>query len=468
MIRFLLLALILAQGTPVRLPEPGRKETLDAERSVRNVFNADYSRKTPELPVKLFRTALATSNDSTTRFVLLRESKDLAALAGNAVLACQALDVLIQEFEVDRKALVASLCGVLARTVQAPAGLKLFSRTCLRWTEDFITTDDYEAAAQALSHSEGSARKAKDADLLALVQMKAKELSDTKREYSRAKAAENILKERPNDASARADIGGFLCFYKQDWSKGLPFLDQSPDAALKALCIRDLANPSSPEDKLELGEAWLAWSDKQGAAKSAARERAISWLRSAWPDLAGLPREKLRFQFRAFSERLDGKGKGAPGLPRSWLVAGLAPTEKLENVAVDETYAHSGRRSVRIGPASKGIVATERVAVRAGRKFQVSFWAFSDGAEDLKTECALLFVSAADASTGIVPIPIPGDRPWWHRIEETVTCPPETAFVRFTVSQRFKQGRVWLDDVSIKDPEDGTEIVENGGAEEPR
>lgn len=460
---FVPVVLLLLQA---RLPEPARKEVQAAEQSVRAAFKDDYARKTPELPVRLLQAAVQTQQDPAGRYVLLREARDLAAEAGLAGIAAQAVDALLKEYELDRKAALTALCGVLNRTVKTPGALRAYAQACRRWSDAAAADDSFEAAGQLLGHADGAARKARDVDLTASLQERSKELAELKRLSGRAKAAEKTLKDKPDDGAARADLGRWLCFGKDDWAAGLPHLAQAPEADLKALAAKDVAAPASPEARLELGDAWTAWAEKQGALKGPPRERGLSWYRQAWPELAGLPREKLRARFRALAERPEGKGREAPGVPRGWIVAELAAGEKPEGVAVDEAFARGGRRSLRLAGRPKGIAATERAALQPGRKLQVSFWILADRAEDFSNQCALLFVSTADASTGIVPIPLPGDRPWWTRVEMAVDVPANTAFVRFSFAQKFAQGTVWLDEVSLRHADDGTELVENGGLED--
>lgn len=453
-----MLWLLAALQTADRLPEPAKKDLQAVEQSVRAAFKDDYAKKSPELAPRLLSTALETK-DPTSRYFLLRESRDLAAEAGLAGVAARAVDVLLKEYELDRRIVLAALCGALNKTAKTPGSLKAYALACQRWSEGFVAADNLEASAQMLGHADAAARKARDLDLVAALQDRAKEIAELKRLSTKAKAAE----KKPDDPAARADMGRYLCFAKGDWAAGLPLLDQAPEAELKALAAKDLAAPAAAEARQEIGEAWLSWADKQGPLKALARERGLHWLRLAWPELTGLPKEKLRAKFRSLAERPEGKGREMPGPARGWIVAEMG-AEKPEGVAMDEGLARAGRRSARVAARPKGILASERAAIQPGRKLKVSFWILTERAD--KVQAGVLFVSATDASTGIVHLPAAGDQPWWTRVEADVEIPPNTAFFRFSFTQKFPQGTAWIDEVSVKDADGDAELVENGSFEE--
>src|SRR5205823_3905988 len=83
--------------------------------------------------------------------------------------------------------------------------------------------------------------------------------------------------------------GKFYCFFKGDWSKGLPLLAKGADAKLAALARLDQANPTEPDKLKQLGDAWWDWAESQSAVvKTAGRVHAGDGYRNAQPNLTGL------------------------------------------------------------------------------------------------------------------------------------------------------------------------------------
>jgi hypothetical protein len=81
--------LLLSTAQPAdRLPVPDQASQLKAEKTIKDLFRTEYAKKKSadqvELAGKLLKQAEETNDDSTGRFVLLREARDIAARAGDA------------------------------------------------------------------------------------------------------------------------------------------------------------------------------------------------------------------------------------------------------------------------------------------------------------------------------------------------------------------------------------------------
>src|SRR5690606_8278224 len=90
------------------------------------------------------------------------------------------------------------------------------------------------------------------------------------------------------DEAAHQTAGRFLCFAKQDWSRGLPLLARAANEPLRSLARRDQAAPSDASQQVALADAWWEHSAaNSGVATTAMRGRAVHWYRMAVPQLTG-------------------------------------------------------------------------------------------------------------------------------------------------------------------------------------
>ena len=118
----------LATTRPDAARAPAAAEVAKAETLVKGVFKAEYdSNKTADkvaLAMKLLQEAPGTASDAA-RYVMLRDARNIAARAGNAVLALQAAEVLASGYQVSpgkSRATVAEL--VVLAGMSAPAAIE--------------------------------------------------------------------------------------------------------------------------------------------------------------------------------------------------------------------------------------------------------------------------------------------------------------------------------------------------------
>src|SRR5579864_8337658 len=87
----LLLAPQEARSQAARAPVPDAAKQREAEKTIRDLYKADYARKSPADRDTLVRTLLAqgqkSQDDPAAQFVFYREAQDLAAQSGNLELS---------------------------------------------------------------------------------------------------------------------------------------------------------------------------------------------------------------------------------------------------------------------------------------------------------------------------------------------------------------------------------------------
>ncbi len=105
-----------------RLPLPTGPDVAKAEAQIKELFKADLLKTKPAdrlaLAIKLQQLAKDSVNDPAARFVLLRETRDLAAKAGGAELAFKAADELSAAYAIsnDARSTVAELLAIAPYT----------------------------------------------------------------------------------------------------------------------------------------------------------------------------------------------------------------------------------------------------------------------------------------------------------------------------------------------------------------
>ena len=100
--------------------------------------------------------------------------------------------------------------------------------------------------------------------------------------------AMTTLTTAPDDAEANLVVGGYHCFTKGEWDKGLPMLARGGDTALKQLATTELTNPTTAEEQLKLGNSWWDFgATKVNLIWKSSRTRAAYWYQKALDSGAG-------------------------------------------------------------------------------------------------------------------------------------------------------------------------------------
>src|SRR3954471_12634426 len=101
----LMIASICSAADAPRLPIPDEPSQARAEATIRNIFKSEYASNQPAqrraLASKLLQQARDEKTDATSRFVLFREARTVAASAGDVVVALRAVDEMSSLFAID-------------------------------------------------------------------------------------------------------------------------------------------------------------------------------------------------------------------------------------------------------------------------------------------------------------------------------------------------------------------------------
>jgi hypothetical protein len=281
-----------------RLAVPSEADQAGALKVIRDVYGAEFSKTSPVerrvLAQKLLAQCEGAGDNPAVRYVLLREARELANLAGDLAISLRAIESLCKVFAVDPGGLRAAALAAAVKAARAPDEYQSLAVSALKIATLACAADDYESAEKALSIGSQLARKAQDVPLTNRLGAKSKETGDLKARFAVVKKARETLASTPEDGPANLTVGGYLCLQKGEWAGGLPLLAKGADPALRSAAELDLAGPADSGAQLAVGDAWWEAAEKDPASKDALRERAAFWYARGLPKVSGLLNAKAQ------------------------------------------------------------------------------------------------------------------------------------------------------------------------------
>ena len=289
---------VRAPSGRAKLPPPDAAAQREAEDKIRAALTKEFARADnaklkSALAAQLRGRADRTRNDPAARFVLYRLSAELSAASGDLAKCFETIDRLADRFEVDSLALKVELAAAVAagyrvgvKTYDDYANLWINANTLLALADAAVVGDDFASASQASKLAVQLARATKNADLLRETAAESRAIELMKPRFRPVEAALNSLALNPDDGEANLTAGRWRCFAVGDWHRGLPLLAKGSDATLADLARRDLAHPQTADERLSLGDAWLAAAVReQPPLKNGPLSRAYFWIEQAAPSL---------------------------------------------------------------------------------------------------------------------------------------------------------------------------------------
>lgn len=281
-----------------RSPVPDSAALTKAEKTIKDIFKAEYAKKKTadqvDLAGKLLKQAEETNDDPAARFVLLREARDIAAKASDAALASRAVDEMATRYDVPLLKAKLEMLELLDKSATTVAAANPVLEIAMSAAEGAVDANDYDSAGKFLKLAASAAAKVKVAASINAVSLRTKEIDRIKSEYEKIKPDLETLKIKTNDADAAERAGRFFCLLKGDWTVGLPLLAKCKDEKLAALAKQDSGNPETAKAKVELADAWHDFAqtlDKD--IQSETMLRAAHWYKDALSDLTGLTKTRV-------------------------------------------------------------------------------------------------------------------------------------------------------------------------------
>jgi hypothetical protein len=281
-----------------KLPVPDQAVQLKAEKDIKEVYGADYAKHRPAdmraLAAKLLHQAADPKEEIVSRFVLLREARDLAAEAGDSNRALEAIDALSRQFALDDLLdMKTSALGTASRFATSTTACSALVGNALEVVEEALAADDFDRSLRLLKIAETAAPKTDNGRLVAVVQAWRSELPALHKQYEQAQQAAEALQADLANPEANLAQGRYLCFIKEQWDLGLPYLARGSDGRLRELASKELIRPLSPAELADLGDEWRRHADReQGLAKLHTFRHAHDCCQQALPHLTGVARAK--------------------------------------------------------------------------------------------------------------------------------------------------------------------------------
>jgi len=222
------------------------------------------------------------------QYVLLKIAADVAAGAGDAPTALQAIEKLVERFDVAGSKLTAETLLTAARSATMTSQCKAIGEAALKVVDAVAEADQYELALNLCESARSSAQKTRQYRLAKELAAKIDDLKKRQVAFQEYQAASAVLDKDPAEPAANLATGRYECFVKGDWDRGVAKLALGSDAKLKDVAVKDLRGASSAQDQAAIGDAWWELAEtQQGPERELLRLRAGFWYQQAEPKLAG-------------------------------------------------------------------------------------------------------------------------------------------------------------------------------------
>ena len=299
-------------------PVPSAAKLKENEKLIRDLFQSEYARKSVEgvreFAQRLLTEARASADDPAACFVMLRESRDLFAKAGDAAGASEAVDQLARSYRIDPIKMMADALDQAKRAVRTPSDARSLAEAYLSLVNKAASVDDYDQARSIISKAGTVARTARAPELQAAVKELSKKITRLRKEYANVKKALAALEKDPANPEANLTAGLFHCLSKGDWAVGLPLLARGADPGLKSLAEKELASPDDPGLQAKVADGWFEISEKERdrERKVDLKARALHWYRIADQGATGLAKFRVTKRVKELEEELQGREGSLP------------------------------------------------------------------------------------------------------------------------------------------------------------
>jgi WD40 repeat protein len=298
----------LCGGEPARKAVPDEKAQARIESLLQELFKDDFARaaKDATARARLASTFLSegrdTDDDVAGRYVLFRQARDLAAKAGDALIAFQAIEDLAKDFKVaadDAFKMKIDALTTASQAVASPESYQTVVDSALLLMEEAIGADDYKAATKLVATAENAAKKLKSVALVSAVRKRQEDITAAEKVYAEFKPFADRLAKDPKDAEANTEMGKYH-FRKGNVDQAVTLLAKGKDKTLKSLAVTDLKPPKDVNGLVKLAEGWEASAASEPAAgKTQMLLRAYYWYQAAYDQADDKARDRIEKAMQA-------------------------------------------------------------------------------------------------------------------------------------------------------------------------
>jgi hypothetical protein len=282
-----------------KLPPPSEDQRREVLKLLQEIYKSEYvaaetAEAKSELATKILDAANETA-DNAARYSMLKLAADIAVRAADSEIVNESIDLMDRFYEIDEpKIRLAALIGV-AKNIDSqsePAALSAVIGFCRR----AIDRNDYVAAQQLLTISEGNFREAASRRELTELASRVKTLQ---LQFESVRDHLQKLLEDPDDQEANLAVGRFRCFDRNDWSVGLKNLARGSDETLREIAQLELASGNDTDRRTVIADRWWQYAENvEGEVAVRAKLHAGSYYKIAVDSLQGLERAKAATRLR--------------------------------------------------------------------------------------------------------------------------------------------------------------------------
>lgn len=290
----------VASAADERKSPPPEAELATAKKLVADVYKKDYeSAKTAadqkKLAGKMLEDAKQSKAGSADQFALYEIARNISTKIGDIDAALEAVHLSAAGFQIDENSLTREVFAKVAPLVRTVPERQLLLRYLTVAYFESVRDDQLADAKEMLELALSAAKKANDPDAVKQWVRRQEKLTARQAAHDKMQQAEKTLETKPADPAANALCGEYLCFYRKDWTRGLPMMALGPPSALQKLAAKELTGAKTPDEQVALGDAWYDEAQlREGFVKNVLLSRSVEWYAPAIKDLAALNKRKVQ------------------------------------------------------------------------------------------------------------------------------------------------------------------------------
>ena len=245
-----------------RPPVPDAEAQAAAKKAAGELYGKQFqqAKTTAEkaaLATEMIEAATKVQDGSPDQYVLLKIAADIAARAGDAATALQAVEKMVERFDVPGPKLTAETLLAAAGNATMTSQHKAVAEAVLKIADAVADAEEYALALSLCELAKSSAQKARQCPLAKELAAKIEDFQKRQRAFQEYQAAWALMQDDPAEPAANLAAGRYLCLVKGDWERGVPMLALGSDAALKAVapwnCARPLGGAASRDRRRLVG-----------------------------------------------------------------------------------------------------------------------------------------------------------------------------------------------------------------------
>ncbi len=300
-------------GTDTKLPEskfavkkvevPDNTQRASAIKQLKKTYSEFYEDKTPikqgEFVDVLLKDAQEKDIDAVSRYVMFDEARKISIALAHPENTAKCVDMLGKYFELEFYELAKKSLDEVGRKIKMPAKREKLITAWSGFWRKALNEEDFVHAVELIDRTIRAARKLKDVEFLKRMSVIKSDVQGMKNIASKAEKQREVLKENAGDAAANLAEGRYLCFVKNDFAKGIPYLMKGSDSRLKnaseleTKILKIAEDQQTADQQLEVAEAWMAVARKDDLVSKRLKLHAAKWFEKAEIQLNGLKKKEV-------------------------------------------------------------------------------------------------------------------------------------------------------------------------------